>query len=431
MPQRGRDRTPAPRGARRLVPSLSWVALCVVVSGVLVYVYLALVARALPAGEYAGFGAYWSLSLLLGFGLFLPLETEIARLVHLGPGRGLPRGTLRVAAVLTLAGLLAVAAAIPLLLPTLGSAGLVVALAAVCLVSPGQFVLRGLLVGTGGYRSYGVVLLADAVLRVLGATVVVLLAGPAGPAALGWTLVAALALAHLPLLAWRLRRRPPAPPGVPRLAPGAVAHLVVGTVCAQTLLNAAPVLVTAGTAGRTAAAAFVAAFTLVRLPLFVAVPLQGALLPALVDAGSGPPRARARVVRRLLAAVGALAAAAAVVGALAGPPVVGLVFGERYEPAAADVAVLAAGSVVHLALLVAAQAVVADARHRDSALAWGAGLAVAAVVALVVPGTAGAAWAFAGGSAAALAWCAVVLTRRGTGAAPVPPVPAGSTGGAR
>ena len=432
MPPPGRDRTPARAGRRRLLPSLSWVALSVVVSGVLVYAYLALVARALPAGDYAGFGAFWSLSLLVGFGLFLPLETEIARLVHLGPGRGLPRGTVRVAAVLTVAGLAAVAAATPVLLPTLGTPGLVAALAAVCVVSTGQFVLRGLLVGTGRYRRYGGVVLVDAVLRVLGAGTVLLLARPPGATAFGWTLVAALALAHLPLLAWLLRHRDARPGQRSRLAPGAVAHLVAGTLCAQALLNAAPVLVSGGSADRTAAAAFVAAFTLVRLPLFVAVPLQGTLLPTLVDAASAPAAARARVLRRLAVAVTGLTVLAAAVGALAGPPVVALVFGDRYQAPAADVAVLAAGSVVHLALLVAAQAVVAAGRHRDSALAWGVGLAVAAVVWLVVPdATAAAAWAFTGGSVAGLAVCAVVLSRRGAAAGAARAVPAGSTGGAR
>ncbi|MGY1672936.1 hypothetical protein [Geodermatophilus sp. SYSU D00710] len=432
MPAPGRDPTPARAGRRGLLPSLSWVALCVVASGVLVYVYLALVARALPAGEYAGFGTFWSLSLLVGFGLFLPLETETARLVHLGPGHGPPRGTLRAAAVLMLTGLVAIAAAAPVLLPVLGSPGLVAALAAVCVVSAGQFVLRGLLVGTGGYGRYGGVMLVDAVLRVLAAGLVVLFASPAGTAALGWTLVVALTLAHLPLLAWQLRRRGPRTHDGPRLLPGALAHLLAGTLCAQALLNAAPVLVTAGSAERTAAAAFVAAFTLVRLPLFVAVPLQGALLPALVDATSAPAATRVRLVRRLLAAVAGLAGAAAVAGALAGPPVVALVFGARYDPAAADVAVLAAGSVVHLALLVAAQAVVAAGRHRDSALAWAAGLTVAAVVALTVPGaTAAAGWAFTAGSGVALAWCIVVLSRGRARAGAAAAVRAGSTGGVR
>ncbi len=437
-----RDRALTARGRPALAASLSWVASSVVLAGLLTYVYLALAARAVPTGDYASFGAFWSLALVVGSGLFLPLELEVARLVHLRGG-GLPPGTVRACLVLTAVALAAVGVTVPLLLPALGgSAGLVVALAAVAVLSPAQFLLRGLLLGRGSYGLHGAVLLTDAALRVVGALAVGALVLPTGAADLGWTLVAAMGLAHVPVLAAVLRRGGRAGRGAATgvaassagLTLSAVGHLLIGTVCAQTLLNAAPVLVTgaAGTGERTAAAAFVAAFTLVRLPLFVAVPLQSALIPVLVDAGVEERSARrARVVRRLLAVVAGLAAAAAAVGALAGPPLVALVFGDRYDAAAADVAVLAAGSVVHVGLLVAAQAVVAAGRHRDSASAWACGLVVAAVVVVAVPGvTAGAAWAFTAGSAAALAWCAVVLTRT-TPSASTPTSLSAPAGGAR
>ncbi|MFW3172824.1 hypothetical protein [Geodermatophilus sp. CPCC 206100] len=416
-----------------MAPALSWVALSVVLSGVLTYGYLALVARSLPADEYGWFGAYWSLALVVGLGAFLPIELEVTRLVHLGGGGGLPRGAGPACAVLTAASLAAVLLAAPLLLPALGgSLGLLLALGAVCVVSAGQFLLRGLLLGNGRYGSHGTVLLADAAARVACAAAVAALVQPADAAAFGWTLVAALVLAHLPLLGW-LALRPPraaaggAAPERLRLPP--LGHLAVGTLCAQALLNAAPVLVT-GTAGPgegATAAAFVAAFTLVRLPLFVAVPLQSALLPTLTDVTARPESGpRRRLLVRLLAAVAALAAVGGVLGALAGPPLVALLFGERYAVAAGIVAVLAVGSVLHVGLLVCSQGVVAAGRHRDSALAWGAGLAVAAGVAALVPGTATrGAWAFTAGTAAALAWCTVTLLRHRPQPVPVPIPPGG------
>ncbi len=393
-----------------------------VLSGVLTYVYLAVAARTLPADGYAAFGAYWSLALVVGAGLFLPLELEVARLVH-RRGGSLPPGTGRAVAVLTVVALAAVAATAPLLLRTLGSGGLVLALAAVGLLSPAQFLLRGVLLGRGRYGLHGCVLLADAGLRVAGALAVSRATGAVTPAALGWTLVAAIGLAHVPVLAVVLAGRRAGPAAEPsRVELPAIGSLLVGTLCAQALLNAAPVLVAAGAAAGDglAAASFVAAFTLVRLPLFVAVPLQSALIPVLVDAGVERSSAgRSRLVRRLLLAVAALAATAAVLGALAGPRVVALVFGDRYTVPATVVAVLAAGSILHLGQLVAGQALVAAGRHRDNALSWVLGLGVAAVVVAVVPGsTAPAAWAFALGSAAALTWCTVVLLR------PTPVAPA-------
>src|SRR3954451_16310043 len=80
---------------RRVSLALSWVAVCIVVSGALVYGYLALIAHALSGGEYADFGAFWSIALIIGFGAFLPVELELARLLSSRPrGSRLPAGTL-------------------------------------------------------------------------------------------------------------------------------------------------------------------------------------------------------------------------------------------------------------------------------------------------------------------------------------------------
>jgi O-antigen/teichoic acid export membrane protein len=395
-------------------------AACLAVSGVLTYGYLALPARALPAAEYADFGAYWSLALVVGFGVFLPLEVELTRLLHDRPvGGALPRGTTAAAALLTGLSAAVLLAGWPLLSPALGGrTGLLLALLAVCAVSAGQFLLRGLLMARGAAGRYGAVLVVDAGLRVAGAVAVAALADPPSVEAFGWTLVAALALAHLPLLArllWTRPRPAGAAPPPPRLALADLGHLVVGALCAQALLNAAPVLVTgaAEPAERPLAAAFVATFTLVRLPLFVVVPLQSALIRPLAAVGASGDRGRLRrLLLRLTGLVVAAAGVAAVVGALAGPPVVALLFGSRYVLPGADVAVLAAGIVVHLGLLVTSQALVASGRHRDSAIGWTVGLVAAAVLFWVVPDlVARAALAFAGGSAAALGWTTLVLYR--------------------
>ena len=58
-------------------------------SGLLVNAYLAIIARTISAAEYAYFGAFWSLALVTGFGMFLPIEQETARLLQV-PDR--PRG---------------------------------------------------------------------------------------------------------------------------------------------------------------------------------------------------------------------------------------------------------------------------------------------------------------------------------------------------
>jgi O-antigen/teichoic acid export membrane protein len=109
----------------------------------------------------------------------------------------------------------------------------------------------------------------------------------------------------------------------------------------------------------------------------------------------------------------ALTALAAVVGLLAGPSVVRLVFGPRYALPGADIALLAAGSVLHLGLLVASQTLVASARSRSVATVWLIGLAAAAAVFLLVPSLAlRCAAGFTVGSGAGLAVAAGFLRAR-------------------
>jgi O-antigen/teichoic acid export membrane protein len=426
---RRRTPRPAPGPARGVTVGLSWVAVCIVVSGVLTYGYQALVARAVPVADYGWFGSYWSLALVIGFGAFLPVELELARLLQQRPaGARLPAGTLRTVLALTglSAGCLLLAG--PRLVAALGDdAAFLLALLCICVISAGQFLVRGLLLGTGRLGTHGTVLLVDSGLRVVLALVLARSAPDAGGGSYAWTLVAAMGLAHLPLLGWLLLRRSPGPrdpggrgprdPGDPGAGPfvRAVGHLLVGSLCAQALLNAAPVLITALAAPgeEVRAAQFVASFTLVRLPLFVAVPLQSAMIPALVQLQAEEDGGRlAGLLRRGLAAVVLLGAAAAAVGLWLGPGVVRLVFGDAYALPGGDIAVLAVGSVLHLGLLVAGQALVAAGRHRAVATVWVAGLLAACLCFLLVPDLVlRAALAFTGGSGVALACAAVALVR--------------------
>lgn len=384
------------REPRTGASGLGWVALCIVGSGVFTYVYLALVARSVPVEDYGWFGSYWSLALVIGFGAFQPIELELARLVHLRPpGAPLPRGTTACLATLTAASTAAVLLSAVHLVPALGGeVGFVAALVAVCVVSAGQFLLRGLLLGSGRLGLHGAVLLVDSGLRVVLAVGVSVLVPTAGGATYAWTLVVAMAVAHLPLLAWiSFRRRaadrprPVAEPSAGVFA-GAVGHLLTGSLAAQVLLNAAPVLVTvlAAPGEEALAARFVASYTLVRLPLFVAVPLQSALIPLLtrLQAERDTARLRRGVTVGLVAIVG-LSLVAAVVGAILGPPLVGLVFGARYTLTGGEIAVLAVGIVLHLGLLVGSQALVASARHRRVAVVWVAGLVAAGGALALVP----------------------------------------------
>ena len=379
--------------------SLGLVGLAIVGSGLLVNAYLAIIARNISAAEYAYFGAFWSLALVAGFGVFLPIEQETARLMQV-PDR--PRGLLR-AALLTAVSLAAVqvvlvAAASPWLARAFGGHGIsVVAFAVLCVISSGQFVVRGALIGMDRMGRYALVILADTLLRVTFAAAVALLAGDPGSPAFAWTLVAAIGLSHAPqlyLLATRRTRLGQVPamgthtvtvPEVRR----AVAPLLLGSLCAQLLLNGPPVLIPALAQNElevTRAGQFLAAFTLARVPLFLVVPLQTALLPMLSALlHSGDRAALRRVMARIALGLVGLGVAAVLLGYFAGPLLVGLIFGDAYVLGGRDVALLAVGVAAHIGLVLVTQVLVAAVRHRLVAGAWLSGVAVATVILFVVP----------------------------------------------
>ena len=101
-------------------------------------------------------------------------------------------------------------------------------------------------------------------------------------------------------------------------------------------------------------------------------------------------------------------------GYLAGPWLVGLIYGPDYVLPGAHVALLALGVAAYIGLVIVTQVLVASVRHRLVAWSWTSGLLVAAVVMALVPDLLlRAELAFLLGSAAGLlVGTALVLTER-------------------
>jgi O-antigen/teichoic acid export membrane protein len=383
---------------------IGFVALALVASGVLLNAYLAVVGRGVEPQDYLYFSAYWSLALIVGFGVFLPIEQELARLLHRSPD-GWPaiRSGLIVAGGLAVVDIVLLLAGAPFFLPSLGHRiGMLAALLVFCIVSAGQFVLRGTLIGQGRMKLYAVVLVVDSVLRV-GFAVALGAVWSADGADYAWTLVAAVTVAHFPLLVVEIgRARASSAPAGPlpagaQTAPvalppwpfaQAIGALLLGSLAAQLLLNGIPILVaaTAGSSEQTPAGQFQAAFQLVRIPLFLAVPLQTTILPALASLFES---GRRDVVRKVLTRFIALLAVVGVVGVLIGfsigPWALRVAFGSQYDYAGSRLAFLSVGVTFYLGLVLVTQALVVAARHNKVAISWLAGLAAAAVVFAVVP----------------------------------------------
>ncbi|KAA9152258.1 hypothetical protein F6B41_16930 [Microbacterium lushaniae] len=368
-------------------PQVAGIALaCTVVAGVLTYALLAIISRSLSAAEFDEFSVFWSLALIVGFGAFLPAEQLLAAR-HGTLSRRTAIAAWRTSWVL--AGAAIVIACVAAVLPfpqNPVSVPVLVGLAAVAVVSPLQYVTRGLLLAFGRQVTFAVALVVDAALRVvLAAGIAVAAIGQPARAVLFMVAVAlAIAIAHTAVY-------PRSAPFAPDPAEGEsfarpMLTLLPQALSSQVLANAAPLIVFAlGPVG--AAGAFQASFTLARLPLFLITPVQAMLVPPFtVMLREGQTTRLLAAIRALVLGVTGLAAAGAVVGYLAGPWAVELIFGRGRALAPLDLAILVAGVVCMAGLIIFTQAVIAAGRHRLALLAWSGALGAAAVTVVVAGG---------------------------------------------
>ena len=158
--------------------------------------------------------------------------------------------------------------------------------------------------------------------------------------------------------------------------------------------------------------AFVAAFTLVKAPLAMVVPLQSAVVPTLTRLILAGRRHEVLVllVKGAAGLLGLIVVAVPVMIWL-GPPVIALVFGADYAIDGVDLALMAAGVLAHVGLVVVTQVHVARGRHGVVALSWAVALATAGLVFALLPGPVlGAEVAFLAGSVAGASVSATILT---------------------
>ncbi|WP_204693519.1 hypothetical protein [Geodermatophilus bullaregiensis] len=360
------------------------VSLGIAVLGLAAYGVLTVAARSLTAADFSTFAAAWSLLFAVSGGFFLPLEQETTRAVAARRARGhdigpaVRRVAILGAVVVTV--LTVLLAALSGLLRDRVLAGRSELLAVLVVAFPvlaGLHVVRGALAGTRRLGSYALVLSGEGLTRLV-AVVLLAAAGAATTGSLALA-VAAAPLLVIPLAAARVPRgRGAHVPGAWPEVTQNLAWLVVASVVAQGLANAGPiVLQVIGPADADLAGRFLAAFVVVRLPLFFTGALQASLLPRLVHAAERRDRsAFMHALGRVLALVGVLGGAALLVLLAAGPALVSLFFGPSYVVARLDMTVLGASSVLLLLAALLQSAVVALRGHRTVALCWAAAAVV-------------------------------------------------------
>lgn len=349
-------------------------------SALATYAYLILVARELGPVGYATFSAFWAAVVILGAGVYLPIEQETARRGVGTPDAVRPR---RLGSAALSAALLVTVGLGVLLLgswPALSGFFSDDVLLAGALVLGGlgysaQFPARGLLSAGRRYGRYASVLGTEALLRVLLVVVLVVAADP-GPAALA----AVVGLAALGSALAGVTRT-----GVGLFADGGALHflrsagmLIAGAVALQTLLYSG-VLVARALAppGQAVVAGqLLAAVTVTRIPIFLFQSVESLVIPRIAElAANGDTVALRSAVRRLVGVVAVLGTVAAVGSATLGPWLVELMFGPEFRVSRGAMALLGVGTGLFMLAVAASDITVSLAGHAQMAVSWLAGLA--------------------------------------------------------
>jgi O-antigen/teichoic acid export membrane protein len=404
-----------------------------IVSGITSYGFLAISARALGPERYAPLGVLWALTYVVCPGVFLPLEQEVGRALSSRRAKGLGGGPLihraalagGVAAVVLIA---LTAASSPLSLAHLFSHK-VLLLVALMLALGGyyvEFLVRGVLSGNGRFKPYGVILGAEAFLRMVACAVLAIVGvntvGPYG-VIIGLSPIAAT------LLGVRKERNlvTPGPDAPWSELSSALGYLLAASVMAQLLVNAGvfavQILADAEEKGKHGVAGrFLNGLIIARIPLFMFQAVQAALLPKLAHlAGAGRHADFKAGLKRLLAVVVAIGVLATVTAFAIGPFVVTTMFGKDFRLSHTDLGYLAAASAVYMLALALAQALIALANYPRVVIGWAVGLVVFTVVTAVqhdlLPRVERGFLAGSVASAAVMAWSVFHVLSTGAGGA--------------
>ena len=362
------------------------------VAGLLTYGFFSLASHNLSSQDYGEIVVLWSIVYVTISVLHRPVEQFISRSVAEHGARGEPiGGTLKVAAMLqaTVAAAFAVGALLlrgPLEDDLLsGDTFLYWTYFAAVIAFSASFYARGYLAGSGRFSALAALLVVEAVARALFALALALgIATGQDPLAIGIFAAPCVSLLVLPFaLGRRSASDAPPPPraepqaGAAALASGGgfAAAVLVIMLCEQAFLNTGPLLLR-GLEGAAAAGFIFNVLMVARAPLVVFQGVAISLLPHLTRLRSSGGAERAAQfgvsVGLTLRAVAVFTAFVAVVVALAGPELMQIAFGERFEYDRAGLLIVTAAMGLYLAATTLNQAALAQGEARRAAMAWAA-----------------------------------------------------------
>ena len=355
-------------------------------SGVLAYVFFALVTRALGAEAAAPVAVLWTYWSFAAAALTFPLQHWAVRAVVAAGGEGPVRRALPSIAALTLLVALLAGTATWLIRDDLFHRGGWSFPALVVVVTMGSAflgIVRGILTVRDRLTSVGLLLASENAVRCLLA--VILIAGDATESRYYGLALAAGALVGF---AWpsvlRLGTTGPADHGWLRFVAGASG----GQLISQAVLTGGPVaLALLGDSPAQVTGLFVA-LALFRAPYVVAL---GVVSPATGMLTRLVVAERHAAIRRVLAGIVAATALgvglAALIGWFAGPALLRLVFGASIDVSAEVCLLIAAGSALSLGTLLLSLVAMANDRSHTTLRSWLVAAVAAGVTIAVGPGT--------------------------------------------
>jgi O-antigen/teichoic acid export membrane protein len=367
-------------------------------NGLLAYVFFVLATRTLGATGAAPVALLWTYWSFASAALTFPLQHWIARSAAAhgreGPvGDALPRVGLVVVVVATSAGVVAWFARDALF--HRGDPAFPLLIAVVTVGSGFIGVVRGGLAARGRFGSLAAALAGENALRCLSAVAIILLGAED---AIGFGLC--MAVGPLVGLAWPSSFRFAAE-GADRAVESAAAFLgpaAGGQLIGQAVLTGGPVLLasTGGTAGDVTA--LFAALALFRAPYTIAIGLMSQVTGVMTRLVAARDHQTLRRVRTaMVVGAAAVTALAAVTGAVVAPYLLPRIFGNEVRIDSGPSTLVAVGSAMALANLVATVSLMAHGRSGAIAVAWVIAVPLGVVAFMAAPGGAlsDTCWAFA------------------------------------
>lgn len=360
------------------------------ISGVLVYAYFSISSHTLSADDYGELAVLWSLVYVAGGVLFRPAEQLLARSLAERGARAARLGpVLRLAAPIQL-GLTALA--IGLAFAARGTIedeligtdpAMFAILVAALLTCSVNFLARGALAGGQRFGTYAWLLIIESVSRAVFAVLVAIGVGSgAVVASLGIAAAPLIALLAIPLHLAGEDDAPPRAatpadepePAVDRRAGGAFAVAVLAIMFSEQIILTAGALIVRASEGAAAAGFMFNIFIVARAPLLLFQATATSLLPHLTRlnaAATAEARAAfSRSVRLTVAGSLAAAAALAAVLVLAGPALMQIAFGDKFDYDRLGLLLVAVGLGLYLSGTTLSQAALARNSARAAAAAW-------------------------------------------------------------